>query len=245
MGSAGVECLERRLGVGFERDQASEDVVREVDHRLGRTEVGRQTHTDCADLIGGAKVLRDVGAAEPVDRLFGIADDEQTAGQRTQVAPGVGVGSFGRNLCRIVGVGGEADGDLELDGVGVLELVEQNAHVSLVKQSPNRRMLGDQPASEDQQVVELEQARAGAFGGPIEHESSDDRSEYETAVPLDLFEKLVGESSDLDLVGPQVGEGLLAGGPERCGPLALRSRQDLAFGPVAELVVERFDRFEL
>ena len=39
-------------------------------------------------------------------------------------------------------------------------------------------------------------------------------------------------------------ERVLAGRPERCGPLALCSGEHLAFAPVPVLVVERSDRFE-
>ena len=83
-----VERLERRLGIGLERDEAAEDVVGEVDHGLRRAEVGRQRDAVGADLVGGAQVLGDVGAAEAVDRLLGIADDEQAAGERLQPSPG-------------------------------------------------------------------------------------------------------------------------------------------------------------
>ncbi len=87
------------------------------------------------------------------------------------------VGSAERDLCRIVGIGGEADGDLELDRIGVLELVEQHAVVSLVQESTDVGVLGEQAAGEHEQVVELELTRRCPFGCPVEHEPADDGSE--------------------------------------------------------------------
>ena len=63
-----------------------------------------------------------LGPAEPVDRLLRVADEEQPPGQG-----GVGLRSPPR---RASGGGGEAHGDLELDRVGVLELVEQQVRVA-------------------------------------------------------------------------------------------------------------------
>ncbi len=112
-----------------------------------------------ADLVGGAEVLRDVGAPEPVDRLLRVADDEQPPGERLQLAPRVAARTARHRLCGVVGGGGEPDGDLELDRVGVLELVEQDPDVPLVQEPPDVGVVGEQPASEHEQVVELELAR--------------------------------------------------------------------------------------
>ena len=112
-----------------------------------------------ADLVGRAEVLGDVGPPEPVDRLLRVADDEQPTGHRHELAPVV-------VLARIVGARGEPHGDLELDRVGVLELVEQDPRVALVEQPADVAALREQPAGEDEQVVELEPARLRPLAAP-------------------------------------------------------------------------------
>ena len=85
--AARVERTERRLGVGLVRDQPTEHVVDQVDDRGRGAEVGGEVDLVGADLVGRAEVLRDVGAAEPVDRLLRVADDEQPTGHRHELAP--------------------------------------------------------------------------------------------------------------------------------------------------------------
>ena len=102
-----------------------------------------------ADLVGRPQVLGDVGAPEPVDRLFRVADDEQPAGLGHELAP---VGVVGG----IVGARREPDGDLELDRVGVLELVEHDPRVAGMEQPADVAALRDEAAGEHEQVVELE-----------------------------------------------------------------------------------------
>ena len=60
-------------------------------------------------------VERDVGAAEAVDRLLRIADQEELAGRRPH-APPVALGGI---------VGGEEEQQLGLQRIGVLELVDE------------------------------------------------------------------------------------------------------------------------
>ena len=93
--TAGGERLVCRLRVGLGLDQPPEHVVDPLDHRRRRAEVGAQRGAVGTDLIGGAQVLGDVGAPEPVDRLLRVADDEQPAGKRRELGP-VGVPGRGR-----------------------------------------------------------------------------------------------------------------------------------------------------
>ena len=74
----------------------------------------------------------DVGPAEPVDRLLGVADHEQAAGGHRRPRPTAVSSAVAR-----IG-GGDAHGQLDLDRVGVLELVEQQALVALVQGAPAR-----------------------------------------------------------------------------------------------------------
>ncbi len=245
-GPTRVEALERGLGIGLVRDQLSEQVVGEVDHGACRSEVRRQPHVVGADLIGRAQVLRDVGAAESVDRLLGVADDEQATGQREQISPSSVFVGLGRgSLRRIIGIRREADGDLELDWVGVLEFVEQDSFVALVEQSTDVGVIGDQTTREHEEVVELELARRGAFSRPVEDEPPDDRPEQQPAVSFDALEGLVGDPAEFDLVGAERLECIGAIGAEGARPLPLGTGKALAFRtPVSVLDVERPDGFE-
>ncbi len=94
-GTTRIERMVGRLGIGLECDQPTEDVVGEVDHGLCRAEIGRQRNTVGADLVGRPQVLGDVGSPEAVDRLLGVADDEQAAGKRMQPSPRRYAGAVG------------------------------------------------------------------------------------------------------------------------------------------------------
>ena len=79
----------------------------------------RQVEERCAPVLDAPAhfaIDGHVGAAEAVDRLLRIADQEEPAGQRPRLAP---VG-----LARIVG--GEEQEDLRLQRIGVLELVDED-----------------------------------------------------------------------------------------------------------------------
>ena len=98
----------------------------------------------------------DVGPAEAVDRLLGVAHDEEVPGSHVHLVPRVAP------RCRVARVGGgDAHGQLNLNGVGVLELVEQQPVVALVQGGAHgRAVLGvtQQRSGQDEQVVELELA---------------------------------------------------------------------------------------
>ena len=148
-------------------DEQAEHVVDRVDQRPAGAVVGGERHAVAAgaEPLGGPQEQRDVGPAEPVDRLLGVADEEQPAGLGRRPRPtGVGAG---------VGRGGDEDGQLDLDGVGVLELVDEEAPVAVVDGGPHGRAVGgvaQHLAGHDQQVVELELARHPALGGGVEGE---------------------------------------------------------------------------
>ena len=73
----------------------------------------------------------DVGAAEAVDALLGIADHEELAGGQTDVAP-----VPGRRLgLRVLG---QQEGDLGLQRVGVLELVHEDEIEALLEVATDR-----------------------------------------------------------------------------------------------------------
>ena len=112
----------------------------------------------------------DVGAAEAVDRLLRVADDEQAPGIDRRARP-----TAGRAASRIARR--EQRGEVALDRVGVLELVEQQARVARAEAAPDvPAVLGvaQHRAREHEEVVELELARcAPALVGLAQRELRD------------------------------------------------------------------------
>ena len=139
-----IAGLARRL-LGHQR---VEDRVDPGQDGLDGAEVLHQGHLGAgADKISRLVEQCDIGATEPVDGLLRIADEEQPARWQLEVTP------IGRVVRR---VGRDTQGELDLDGIGVLELVEQHAGISLVHIAPRRRARAQQPSRQHQQVVELE-----------------------------------------------------------------------------------------
>ena len=100
------------------------------------------------ELLAHFPVDRDVGASEAVDRLLGIADEEEAAGRRPCLAP-VGLGRI---------VGGEQQQDLGLQRIGVLELIDEHPLEAALKAGADLRVVADQVARAEQQVEEVERA---------------------------------------------------------------------------------------
>jgi hypothetical protein len=156
---------EGHVGVGRLAEQGGEGVVHPVDDRGDGAEVrlegDRPPGLGREALLGGEE-RADVGAAEPVDRLLRVTHHEQPTGLDRHVGPVVVVGPVG------VG-GGDAHGQLDLDRVGVLELVEQQPLVAAVERGSHDGALhrvAQHPAGEHEEVVELEGARLSpALGG--------------------------------------------------------------------------------
>src|ERR1019366_5585917 len=94
---------------------------------------------------------RDVGAPEPVDRLLRVPDDEQRSLGDSDVFP--------VELSRASATRDPA-GDLNLDGVGVLELVEEQPLVSALQGCPYLGIVPYQVSGQDEQVVELQPSLA-------------------------------------------------------------------------------------
>ena len=115
----------------------------------------------------GAQVQGDVGPAEPVDGLLRIADEEEGTGVWGEVAGVEGGVDRGVRVS-------QQEGKLELERVGVLKLVEQDAAVPLVEGCPHGVAddgVGEQVAGDDQQVVEDQGPCMASFGGGLERGS--------------------------------------------------------------------------
>ena len=165
-GRAGRERLEVRLGAAAvvrrrADDELVEHVVDPVDDRRGRAEVAGERDRLRVHEAGGAEEQVDVCPPEAVQRLLGIADEEELARARCPV-----VARLGRH--------GDGPDDVELQRIGVLVLVQQERLVAL-RQLPAdaRTVLGvaHDRAAEDQQVVEGQPSRAAAGPGLLEREA--------------------------------------------------------------------------
>ena len=117
------------------------------------------------EAIADLAVDADVGAAEAIDRLLRVADNEETAGNRRRGAP------IRRGWIR----GGEQHQDLRLQRVGVLELVDEDMCEAALKPASHQLVSPDQIAGLEQQIEEIERARA----------------RLERLVPLDRSAKLL------------------------------------------------------
>src|SRR5689334_12770029 len=110
-------------------------------------------------MVGRLQERRDVGAAEPVDRLLRVADEEQAPRFRVDLVPR----SFaGARIARA-----EQRGELDLNRIGVLELVDEDALVAVTQPRPGARTMArvaQQGAREYEQVVELELAGRPSLG---------------------------------------------------------------------------------
>jgi hypothetical protein len=168
---AGVEAgaVGRQGGVGrldvavALTDEPVEHLVDPVEDGVDRPEVLAEAHhTVGAEQRPRAVPEGGVGAPEAVDRLLGVAHDQDPAGPQLDVVPArrqpVGVG------------GGEGEDELDLERIGVLELVDDQHRPPLGQRPPDRGVAPQQVAGQHQQVVEVEAAGAATLVGPIERE---------------------------------------------------------------------------
>src|ERR1019366_3370016 len=130
-------------------------------NRLPRAEVGGELDHAAAcgtEVLGRPHEDRYVGPTEAVDRLLGVADDEEMPGGDVQVVPlggpRLGPVRFGRR---------DTGSQLYLYGVGVLELVEQQPVVAVVQGGAHRRPVdgvAQEGPGQDEKIVELQLTRA-------------------------------------------------------------------------------------
>ena len=109
-------------------------------------------------------VERDVGAAEAVDALLGIANQEQLARCEADVTP------VGRKRQSVALVGAEIEGDFGLQRIGVLKLVHEDAPVAPLSRMSDRWLVAQQVARPRQQVLKRSYAVRLALAHAIQHE---------------------------------------------------------------------------
>ena len=94
---------------------------------------------------------RHVGAAEPIDRLLGVADDEEASRARLGLAP-VGLAGI---------VSSEKEKDLGLQRIGILKLVDEDALEAALKPFADPAVVAHQVARDEQEVEKVERAVLG------------------------------------------------------------------------------------
>ena len=134
--------------VGRPPHPALEDLVDGGEDRRGRAEVGRDVlHGSRAQQhLLGLFVGLDVRPPEGVDRLLGIAHDEQLPGPEAHLVPRPGAGA----------VFGQEKDDLGLERVRILELVHQDRIEAALEVGADLAVVAEEVARLEQEVVEIE-----------------------------------------------------------------------------------------
>ena len=109
-------------------------------------------------------VQRQVGSPEAVDRLLRVADEERTAGRDGHFPP--------RPLARVRVVRREQHRDLDLQGIGVLELVDQENPEPLAERGAHARVALQHVSRQHEQIVELDAAVTTSLVGVAAHEAA-------------------------------------------------------------------------
>ena len=91
-------------------------------------------------------IKSNVGAAEAVDRLLWIADQEQLSGNRLNLSP-IGFGGI---------IGSEKQQDLGLEWIGILELVDKVVREALLQLGPYALVVTNEITRLDQEIEEIE-----------------------------------------------------------------------------------------
>ena len=148
-------------------DPLAEYVIHPGDDWTQGAEVLGKIFSPASDTLVQLLDLLDVRAAEAVDRLLGIPHDEQLAGRGAHFAPVV------RTIGRVHGVGHvfrEEHGDLRLNWVSVLNLVDEDVRVALSEVVAYFEVVTEEIARPDEQIVKIRYTVGLPFRGVFEHE---------------------------------------------------------------------------
>ena len=164
-------------GIVSRADQLVEHVVDPVEDHVARAAV-RPERLDQAALRAHRRLLGrvdgHVGASEAVDRLLGVAHQEEAA----RLEP------------LALRVAGERRRDRGLPGVGVLELVDQQRVVARPQCRSRRGRVAQQVARPEDEVVEHQRPLAATRRGLVEHHARDGRQQPGQRVGSRLAEQL-------------------------------------------------------
>ena len=207
-----VQLDVRRLHPGHVgHQQSGEDVVHEVDDRRDRAEVLDERRVVEPEARVRRVVDAQVGTSEAVDRLLGVTDDDERTRQDLDLVP--------RTVTRAVVARRQQRGELDLQRVGVLELVEEDRPPPPRRGRADSGIGAEQLAREDEQVVELERAVAAALvgeGADPHEDVMDERAEHGTSLRVeDRLARVGGRRArvahGVDAAAPAARSSLLAG----------------------------------
>ena len=156
-----------RLGVV---EQSPEHVVHPVEDAWHGPEVLRELATPVLQLLLDLVVQAEVGPPESVDGLLRVADEERPAGRDRHLGPrpGTGVGVVRR----------KQHGDLDLQRIGVLELVDKKNAEPFGEGGADTRGARQHVPRQHEQVVELDASLAAALLGVVAHEAAQAGEEH-------------------------------------------------------------------
>ena len=133
------------------RQHGLEALVDEGEDRGAGAEIGRYRQ-EAVGILSAKGVARlhigaDIGAAEAIDRLLGIADQEERPGRiRNRVQSAIAIGRFAAQPPK----------DLGLQRIGILELIDEDMGEALAQRAPDIVMVAQQIARGEDQIVEVE-----------------------------------------------------------------------------------------
>ena len=128
-------------------DQLAERRVDPLDDAGAGPEALGQLEHVLAELFHDPPVELDVRSPEPVDRLLRVADDEHRTRARGDVVPA-------QRHVRLLRDPADAEREVDLQRIRVLELVEQERPETSRERLPNPVVVAEQVARDDQEVVE-------------------------------------------------------------------------------------------
>ena len=140
-----------KAGLPIGREHDLEALVDEGEDRGAGAEIGGDRQ-EAVGILGAKGVARlhvgaDIGAAEAIDRLLGIADQEERA--RPDPEPGPVVIAIDR-------LAAQPPEDFGLQRIGVLELIDEDMREALSQRAPDIVMVAQQIARGEDQIVEVE-----------------------------------------------------------------------------------------
>ena len=156
------------IGLRFALHPQVEEVVDPVDDRRLGAEVLLEQDAGSADRLPHLCHLLNVGAAEAVDRLLGVADDEELAFDGLDFAPVAGTVA---GVCATVFFFGQKQGDLRLQGVGVLHFVDEDVGETVAEVIAGKDTVAEQIACEDEHVEELDVTGGLPFAGVFQRKA--------------------------------------------------------------------------
>lgn len=148
----------RDARVGVLGDEGGKGGIRGLEDARDTAEVDLQPRGLVLVADGGEDV--DVGAMETVDGLLGVADEEQPALLDRDLTPAAGIAVVARP--------GQQAGELDLQGVGVLKLVDHQDRPLVVQPAADMRVGAQHVAGQDEQIVVLQRTGLASSVGILQ-----------------------------------------------------------------------------